>query len=233
MIPIRDTIRSRSFPIVTLLLIVANALVFFFELNLSPAGLEQFVNTLGLVPASLNLANPLTFLPFLTHLFIHGGWVHILSNMWMLFIFGDNVEERMGPVRFLVFYLLGGIAAGALQSFVNLNSTAPAIGASGAIAAVLGAYFLFFPRAQVITLIPIFIFPWFVNIPAMVYLGFWFIMQLFSGSMALVTASGASMGGVAWWAHIGGFLFGMAAALLFGGFRRRKERVFPDEYYPW
>jgi membrane associated rhomboid family serine protease len=145
MFPIRDTIRSYSFPIVNWLILIANTLVFLFELSLSPLGLERFIGVFGLVPARLNLLNPFSFLPFLTHMFLHGGWFHFLSNMWMLFIFGDNVEDRMGSLRYLIFYLLGGIAAGFLQAFVNLGSTVPAIGASGAIAAVMGAYFLYFP----------------------------------------------------------------------------------------
>jgi len=188
MLPLRDTIQSRSFPIVTWLLIAANVLVFFLELSLGLDAREQFVLTFALVPRQVNLLNPLTYLPFLTHMFLHGGWVHILSNMWIFYIFGDNVEDRMGSGRFLLFYLLGGLAAGGLQYFVDPTSAVPALGASGAIAAVLGAYILFFPRAQVITLIPIFIFPWIVNLPAVLYLGLWFISQLFSGTLALSTA---------------------------------------------
>lgn len=231
MFPIRDTIRSYSFPIVNWLILIANTLVFLFELALSPVGLEKFISIFGLVPARLNLVNPISFLPFITHMFLHGGWFHFLSNMWMLFIFGDNVEDRMGSLRYLIFYLLGGVAAGFLQAFVNPGSTVPAIGASGAIAAVMGAYFLYFPRSKVITFVPLFFLPWFIDIPAIVFLGFWFISQLYSGFLSLVTASGMTMGGVAWWAHIGGFLFGLLVALPFG-FRRRRRAYF-DEYFPW
>ncbi len=232
MFPIRDTIRSRSFPLVTILIIAANVLIFFFELTLSPAGLDQFFNTFGLVPANLKLANPFTWYPFLTHMFLHGGWLHVISNMWTLFIFGDNVEDRLGSIGYTVFYILGGFAAGALQVLFSPGSTMPSIGASGAIAAVLGAYFLFFPRAKVITLIPIFIFPWFIQISAIVYLGFWFVSQLFSGVLSLSTTGSVQMGGVAWWAHVGGFLFGVAIALP-ALLRRSRNRTYPDEYYPW
>ncbi|NPV76661.1 MAG: rhomboid family intramembrane serine protease [Anaerolineae bacterium] len=232
MFPIRDTIRSRSFPIITLLLIAVNALVFFFELSLSPASLERFVYSFGLVPARLNLGNPFSFYPFLTHMFLHGGWLHFLSNMWTLFIFGDNVEDRMGSGGYLLFYLLGGFVAGGLQTFFSPGSNIPSIGASGAIAAVLGAYFLFFPRARVITFIPLFFLPWFVEISAFVYLGFWFVSQLFSGVLSLSTASGAQMGGVAWWAHVGGFLFGLIIALP-ALFRRPRRTAYPDEFFPW
>jgi membrane associated rhomboid family serine protease len=233
MFPIRDTIRSHTFPIVNWLIIAANAIVFFFELTLTPATLERLFYTFGMTPANVNPLFPVTFIPFFTHMFLHGGWLHFLSNMWTLYIFGDNVEDRMGSGRFLFFYLFGGLAAGGLQYLVAPNSLVPAIGASGAIAAVLGAYLLFYPRAQVITLIPVFIFPWFVNIPALIYIGFWFVTQLFSGVLALSTASGAAAGGVAWWAHVGGFLFGLLMAYPFAGFRRTAPRSYPDEYYPW
>ncbi len=225
MIPLRDTIRSYRFPVINLLLIGANALIFLFEISLSPVMLERFIANFGLVPARLHitepallLAQPLALLPMLTHMFLHGGWVHFLSNMWILFIFGDNVEDRMGSGRYLVFYLLSGFASGILQAAVDPSSSVPAIGASGAIAGVLGAYFVLFPGARVVTLIPIFLFPWFVEIPAIFYLGFWFVSQLFSGIAVL---GQASMGGVAWWAHIGGFVFG---ALL--------NRIFTPRVHP-
>lgn len=141
---------------------------------------------------------------------MHIGWFHLLSNMLTLYIFGDNVEDRMGSFPFLIFYLLSGLAAGLLQTFTSLNSIVPILGASGAIAGVLGAYMFLYPRARVVTLIFIFIIPWFVEIPALFYLAFWFISQLFSG-----IASFGAAGGVAWWAHIGGFLFGLLLGRLF------------------
>ena len=216
MIPIRDTIRSRSVPVVNLGIIGLNALVFIYEISLSPQMLDRFIFNFGMVPVRLHLnqplalvQNPLPLLTLFSHMFMHGGWIHILSNMWILFIFGDNVEDRMGPGRYFIFYVLGGLASGLLQAIVAPTSRVPAIGASGAIAAVLGAYLMLYPAGRVLTLIPLFIFPWFVEIPAIFYLGFWFISQLFSGIAALNVPNAANMGGVAWWAHIGGFLFGV------------------------
>jgi membrane associated rhomboid family serine protease len=165
-------------------------------------------------------------------MFLHGGWVHFLSNMWTLFIFGDNVEDRMGSGRFLLFYLLGGVLAGLAQAFVDPASRVPAIGASGAIAAVLGAYFLFFPGSRVITFVPVFFLPWFVEIPSFIYLGFWFISQLFSGVAALATVSGVAGGGVAWWAHVGGFVAGLLLARPFAAGRRYRS-WYPDEFFPY
>jgi membrane associated rhomboid family serine protease len=233
MIPIKDTIRAQSFPLVNWLLIIANAVVWFFMIDMSPGNVESFVYFYGLVPAEINLYEPVTLYPFFTHMFLHGGWLHFLSNIWILFIFGDNVEDRLGSFRYLLFYLLGGIAAGALQTYMSPGSNIPAIGASGAIAAVMGAYFLFYPRARVITLIPIFIIPWFVEIPAIVFLGFWFISQLYSGVLSLTMASGQAAGGIAWWAHIGGFVFGLIFVLPLLRRRRRPRHPYPDEYYPW
>ncbi len=232
MFPIKDTIRSRSFPLVNWLIIIANALVFFLEINLSPGQLERFLTTYALIPARLNLEQPLTWFPLLSHMFLHGGWFHFLSNMWTLFIFGDNVEDKLGSGRYLVFYLLGGVSAGLLQVYLGGSPNIPSLGASGAIAAVLGAYFLFFPRAKVVTFIPVFILPWFVNIPAVVYLGFWFISQLYSGLLALAVPAGMSMGGIAWWAHIGGFVFGLLLSRPFT-LGKRERRWYSDEFYPW
>jgi len=216
MLPLRDTIRSRTIPLVNVTLIALNALVFIFELSLSSRGLDSFISTFGMVPARLHLTeplvllrNPLVLITLFSHMFMHGGWLHFLSNMWTLFIFGDNVEDRMGHGRYFIFYMLGGLASGLLQAVVAPDSAVPAIGASGAIAGVLGAYFILYPAGRVVTIIFIFIIPWFVEIPAIIYLGFWFVTQLFSGLSALNGSAGANMGGVAWWAHIGGFLFGV------------------------
>ncbi len=213
MIPIRDTIRSHSFPIVNWLIIAANAVVFFIELSLSPAGLNRLIGTFGLVPANVHLQNPLTLVPFFTNIFLHGGWLHILSNMWVLFIFGDNIEDRMGHIRYLIFYLLSGVAAGLLESYVLPASNVPMIGASGAIAGVLGAYLILFPQARIASIVPIIFIFTIIEIPAVIFLLFWFILQLFSGWTALAGAAGSS--GVAWWAHVGGFLFGMLAVRFF------------------
>ncbi len=236
MLPLRDTLRSKTFPVMNLTLIGLNVLVFLYEISLSPAGLTRFTNAYGLVPARLHLAhpalllqNPLPLITFFTAMFIHGGWFHILSNMWVLFIFGDNVEDRLGHFRYLIFYLMGGLVANLMQALVFPTSTIPAIGASGAIAAALGAYFLLYPTAKVLTLIPIFLIPWFIELPAIIFLGFWFISQLFSGLFSL---GGANVGGVAWWAHVGGFIFGLLFAGLFARRSRPVLRRFPEDYPP-
>ena len=214
MFPLYDTLRTRSIPLVNWALIALNGLVFFNELGYSESGLNQFINTWGLVPSRLtpDLGNLGAWLTVFTAMFIHGGWLHILSNMWVLFIFGDNVENRMGGINYLVFYLLSGVAAALLQAFLVPNSAVPMVGASGAIAGVLGAYMLLFPQARVVSLVPIFFIFTTVELPAVIFLLFWFVIQLFSGVMALGGAAGS---GIAWWAHIGGFLFGIAAVFFF------------------
>lgn len=234
MIPLRDTVRSRSFPILNLSIIALNTLVFLFEFSLSPRALERFIAVFGLVPARLHLANPwllldnpLPLMTLFTHMFLHGGWLHLISNMWILYIFGDNIEDRMGSFRYLLFYLLGGLVSGFLQALISPASRVPAIGASGAIAAVLGAYFVLYPNGRVITLVPMFFFPWFVEIPSVVYLGFWFISQLFSG-VASLGLPASSVGGVAWWAHIGGFVYGV----FFHRFFVRRVRLSYYDRYP-
>ncbi|NMC11573.1 MAG: rhomboid family intramembrane serine protease [Chloroflexi bacterium] len=241
MLPIRDSVHSYTFSVINWLIIALNTVVFLIEINLSPVALNRFIQIFALTPANLHLndpttlfSNPMLLIPLITHMFLHGGWFHFLSNMWILFIFGDNVEDRMGSIRYLIFYLAGGVVAGALQTFVSPFSEIPSLGASGAIATVLGAYFLLYPRARVTTLIPMIFVPWFVEIPAVIYLGFWFVSQLFSGIASLGAANAANMGGVAWFAHIGGFVFGLLFARIF--IPRRHPaflRQFPDEYYPW
>ena len=230
MFPIRDTVRSRSFPFVNWMIIIVNVLVFFFESNLPSGAMDRFVQTWALVPARVQPGNPLTWYPFFTHIWLHGSLFHLLSNMWMLFIFGDNVEDRLGSVRYLAFYALGGISAGVVQYFFTTHEAIPALGASGAIAAVMGAYLLFFPRSRVVTFVPVFLFGWFVEIPSVLFLGVWFLTQVFSGLAALGMPAG--LGGVAWWAHIGGFLFGLLLAKPFC-IGRCARRQYADEYYPW
>jgi rhomboid family protein len=216
MIPLYDTLRSRRVPVVNWLLIALNALVFLYEISLSQAGLANLTGTWGLVPATL-VAQPQTaWLTIFTSMFLHGGWFHILSNMWVLFIFGDNVEDRMGGGRYLIFYLLSGTAAALLESFFLPTSRVPMIGASGAIAGVLGAYLLLYPRARIASLVPILFIFTIIDIPAPIFLLFWFVSQLFSGWLTLGGAAGS---GVAWWAHVGGFVFGMLAVFIFA--RRR------------
>jgi membrane associated rhomboid family serine protease len=221
MIPIKDTVPRRNPPLALCIIIFANCLVFLLELALPEYQLIQFFYHFGLVPArythpqwAMWVGLPVDdYFPFLTSMFMHGGWLHILANMWALWIFGDNVEDRMGPVRFTAFYLLCGLAAGLVHWFTNPNSTVPTVGASGAIAGVMGAYLLLFPRARIVVLLPIFIIPWFFELPAVLYLGFWAFSQFFSGTLAL--ASPSNVGGVAWWAHVGGFVTGMLLQFLF------------------
>ncbi len=212
MIPLYDTLRSRRFPIVNWLLIALNVIVFLYEISLSSSALDRLTRTWGLVPAVL-LAHPaVAWITIFTAMFLHGGWFHILSNMWVLYIFGDNVEDRMGSGRYLIFYLLSGVAAGLLQSLVLQTSREPMIGASGAIAGVLGAYLVLYPRARIASLVPILFIFTIIEIPATIFLLFWFVSQLFSGWLTLGGASGS---GVAWWAHVGGFLFGVVAVFIF------------------
>ncbi len=212
MFPLYDTLRSRRFPIVNWMLIILNGMVFYYELKLNEAGLERFLHSWGLIPFQLASSPAETWITIFTSMFLHGGWFHILSNMWILAIFGDNIEDRLGGGRYLIFYLLGGTAAALLEVYLSPSSNLPMIGASGAIAGVLGAYLILFPRARIVSLVPIIFIFTLVEIPAIIFLGFWFISQLFSGWLAL---QGADMSGIAWWAHIGGFVFGMLAIRLF------------------
>jgi membrane associated rhomboid family serine protease len=213
LIPIRATIPSKRFPFVTILLIVANALVFIFELSLGER-LGNFIAAFGMSPAQVRIdaAQHSYFwvvVPFFTSVFLHGGWLHLLGNMLYLWIFGDNVEDKMGHGRFALFYILCGLAGSVLQFSMNSSSTIPTIGASGAIAGVLGSYFLLFPKSKIVTLVPIFFFFTFIEIPAVLFLGFWFLMQFFYGTLALDGQTSADIGGVAWWAHVGGFASGL------------------------
>jgi len=193
---------------------------------------DAWVATFGLVPARfllyLDFGNVLTLF---TSMFLHGGWAHLFSNMLALYIFGDNVEDRMGSRRYLIFYLTCGVIAALVHIAFNPTSPIPTIGASGAISGVLAAYLIYFPSARVITLVPLFFLPWFVEIPAIVYLGLWFISQLFNGVFAIVTDAQA-LGGIAWWAHIGGFVGGLLLAPLLAR-RRYVRRIYFDEYFPW
>lgn len=239
MFPLRDTVRSRTFPVVNYGLIAVNVLIFLFEAALGQQGFINLLDMLGVVPARISLTQPLNVFTLFTSMFLHGSWFHLISNMWTLYIFGDNVEDRMGSTRYLVFYLLAGIVSGLTHVVVTntvygVDSTLaqiPTVGASGAIAGVLGAYFILYPRARVITLVPLFILPWFVEIPAFFYLGFWFFSQLSSGLLSL--GSYGVFGGIAWWAHIGGFIVGLLLVKLFTRRPRAYEYWYPDEYWPW
>ena len=216
MIPIRDTIQSKNYPVVNNIIIAANVLLYLVQLTQGDR-LNHFFITYGLVPARYSVPQIAAYftsgqqvLSFFSFMFIHGGFWHLLGNMWSLYIFGDNVEDRLGPLRYLLFYLLCGFLSGISHLFINWHSQVPTIGASGAIAGVMGAYLLLFPRAKVLTLIPIFFIPYFVNIPAYLFLGFWFLLQFISAA-----GSSGQAGGVSWLAHIGGFVFGMIFVKLF------------------
>jgi len=216
MIPIRDDIPSSRFPVVTVGIIVVNVLVFFRELA-AGTNLENVLVNFAIIPARYTppeVTQPLGLvLPLFSSMFLHGGWLHLLGNMWTLWIFGDNVEDRLGHGKYLLFYLASGVAAALLHIFTNAGSMVPTIGASGAIAGIMGAYFRFYPGARVQTLIPPFFFGPFFVLPAVLFLGWWFLLQFFNGALSL-GVRGAGFGGVAWWAHVGGCLFGFAVCLM-------------------
>jgi membrane associated rhomboid family serine protease len=220
MLPFRDDVPSRHVPVVTWSLIAVNVLVFLYQLSLPADAQEQLIYLFGIVPARFSHPDwasevgfpAATLWPFVTTQFLHGGFFHVLANMWTLWIFGDNVEDRMGPLRYLAFYLICGVASGLLHVVTNLDSTVPTIGASGAIAGVLGAYLRLYPRSRILTMIPIFIIPFFVELPAYFFLGVWFFSNLLNGTFSI---GGRAAAGVAWWAHVGGFLTGVALCPLF------------------
>lgn len=210
MIPLRGTVESRNYPIVNTIIIGLNALVYLAELT-QGQNLTQFIFTYGLVPARYSVpevahyfSSAQQILAFFSFMFIHGGFLHLLGNMWSLFIFGDNVEDRLGPIRYLLFYLLCGWASGMVHLFMNWDSHVPTIGASGAIAGVMGAYLILFPGSRILTFIPIFFLPYFIEVPAFFFLGLWFVFQFFHAA-----GSPAQSSGIAWWAHIGGFISGI------------------------
>ena len=213
MIPLRDVVPSRTTPYITITIIALNALAWLFELSLPHPVLNEFITLYGVVPAAFAPAT------LVTSMFLHGSWSHVLGNMWYLWIFGDNVEDRLGHGRFIVFYLLCGTVAALGQVAADPSSWLPTIGASGAIAGVMGAYFVLYPRSRVLTLIPLIIFWDIIELPAILLLGFWFVMQLFSAGAIAATAN-AGRGGVAFAAHVAGFGVGMLGVFVF---RRRRS----------
>jgi membrane associated rhomboid family serine protease len=207
MIPLRDVIPSRTFALVTITLIILNVVVFGFQQTLPERAFEVFLRTYGVVPRNF------AWFAVGTSMFLHGNILHLLSNMLFLWIFGDNVEDRLGHLRFLVFYLLCGAAAALAHVAMNPASSVPTIGASGAIAGVMGAYFVLYPHSRVLALVPLFIFWEVVEVPAVIFLGLWFVMQFFYSLGSLGASSDA--GGVAFWAHVAGFIAGMAGVFVF------------------
>jgi membrane associated rhomboid family serine protease len=212
MFPVSDVIPSRTTPVVTIGIIVLTALAFLFELSLDEGELQRFVLAFGVVPADLSWP------AVLTSMFLHGGWLHVLGNMLYLWIFGDNVEDRLGHARYLMFYLFCGAIAALGQTVINPHSMVPMIGASGAVAGVMGAYFVLYPHSRVLTAVFILFFIDLIEIPAIFFLGIWFVMQVFSGVGSL--GAGIADGGVAFWAHVAGF----AAGAVLGGLWRVSEQ---------
>ena len=216
MIPIRDTIDSKGYPIINSALIVSNLLVYLLQIGKGEE-LQRFIITYGLVPVRYSVPEVAAHFTLgqqvfalLSFMFVHGGFWHLLGNMWTLYIFGDNVEDRLGSVRYVLFYLLCGFASGLTHLFLNWHSRLPTVGASGAIAGVMGAYFLLYPDSKILTFIPIFFIPYFLEIPAFFFLGIWFILQFLSAA-----GTPAHGGGIAWGAHIGGFVCGMVFLKIF------------------
>jgi membrane associated rhomboid family serine protease len=217
MFPLRDTQPSYSKPVVTVLLIVVNVLVFLFEFSLDPYSVNHFIALYGLTPDRLRYST------ILTSMFLHGGWLHLLGNMWFLWIFGDNIEDILGHGKYLLFYLLCGVAAAMTHFFFNPLSRVPTIGASGAIAGVMGAYMLKFPRSRILTLVPIIFFFTTIEVPAFFMLIYWFVIQLFNG-VGSIGYSHVSQGGTAFFAHVGGFVAGIVLINLMGARQRYSRR---------
>ena len=231
MIPLRDNNPRRTVPVVTYVLVILNVLAFFWELSLGQR-LDRAIFEVAFIPARFWVPGYffIDLFTIFTSMFLHGGFMHIGSNMLYLWIFGDNIEDRLGHFRYLLFYLLCGIAATMAHAFFNASSKVPAIGASGAIAGVLGAYLILYPHARVVTLIPIFVFITIREIPAVFVLGLWFVLQLFSGVGSLGIPDAQDLGGVAYFAHIGGFVAGMLLILVLGGMRTPRRAQPPP---PW
>ena len=219
MIPIGDNVPRSRVPLITWTLILLNVLIYFWQSQLSEMEMVEFFYSFGVVPRILLTADSGRIWTLFTSMFLHGNIGHLIGNMWILGLFGDNVEDRMGRFSLLVFYILTGIFAGIVHILVNPASMVPTIGASGAIAGVMAGYFFLFPLARVTAIIPIFIFPYFIRVPSFIFIGIWFVTQLYYGALALEVTS---FGGIAWWAHIGGFLFG---SLTYRFFRKRINRI--------
>ncbi|SDR63501.1 Membrane associated serine protease, rhomboid family [Rhizobiales bacterium GAS113] len=233
MFPIQNAVPSRYPPLATWGLIATNCLVFLFQISLSPDELGEFLMRFALIPAryftpsfDMSLA-PSSYLPFLTNIFLHGGWLHLILNMWTLWLFGGTVEDRQGPARFLAFYLACGVLGSAAHAVVYADSAVPVLGASGAIAGVLGCYIRLFPWARIIAVVPLLFLPLFFEVPAIVFIGFWFVMQVLQGTAELLAPHAGT--GVAVWAHIGGFVAGLALGPLLTRSKQRYRAYYADE----
>jgi membrane associated rhomboid family serine protease len=232
MLPLKDDTPRTSAPVVTVALILVNTAVFLYQLTL-PQRLEQpFLMSYAIVPARMEhlleagrVPIQVALEPLLTSMFLHGGWLHLIGNMWFLWVFGDNVEDRLGHASYFFFYMLCGFGAGLAHTLVNINSMVPSLGASGAISGVLGAYIVLYPRARVLTLMPLIIFWFTLEIPAFVVLGYWFAIQFFSG---ISTVNMKNAGGTAWWAHIGGFVVGVLLIKIWP--QRARRRAYVESY---
>jgi membrane associated rhomboid family serine protease len=235
MFPIQNSVATRYPAVVSWCLIGANCAIFLFQYSVSSSELEAFLARYALIPArffayqdyGLEAPSPTDYLPFATNMFLHGGWLHLIFNMWTLWIFGPAVEDRMGRWRYLLFYVACGIAASATHAAFNASSAIPALGASGAIAGVIGCFTRMFPLARLVVVIPIVIIPFFFEMHALIFAGLWFLLQILQGTVELFAPS--SGGGVAWWAHIGGFVAGVILVPALRRRRRNYRRYFPDE----
>jgi membrane associated rhomboid family serine protease len=228
MIPLRDINPRFSTPFMTVGIILGNVAVWLYQISLPAPAEERFVFALGMVPARLQVAlgSPEVSLtaavfPLISSIFLHGSWMHIIGNMWFLWVFGDNIEDRLGHIKYLLFYIATGIGAGIVHTAFNWGAIVPAVGASGAISGVMGAYFCYFPRSKIVTLVPLPIF-FILKLPAVLILGYWLVIQFLSGVSDMGNASG---GGVAWWAHVGGFVLGYVLA------RSIRQRRRSTSYY--
>ena len=213
MIPLRALLRRQSTPAITLLIIAVNVLCFLYEMALPLYFRDRFIEQYALIPDRLHLTS------FVTSMFLHGGWLHLIGNMWFLWVFGSHIEDAMGSAKFLLFYIVSGVASAAVQFMTSLGSPIPTIGASGAIAGVMGAFLILYPRVRVVTLIFIVVFLWTVDLPAAFMLLYWFVIQLLSGVGSLSNVSQAQS--IAWFAHVGGFLAGILLVRVFQDNRPR------------
>jgi len=233
MLPIEIAVPTRYPALITYALIAANCLVFLFQISLPPNQFEAFVNEFGLIPArdlaapSMSTQGLLHYLPFLSNMFLHGGWLHLILNMWTLYLFGPAVEDRLGSLRFLFFYLVCGLLASLAHALLNPTLMVPAVGASGAISGVLASFIMMFPLARLVIMIPILFFPFFFEVPAILFAGFWFFSQLAGALVELHVPS--QTGGIAWWAHTGGFVAGLVLTPLLRRSDRAYRRYYADE----